>query len=233
MDNSSFHISQSEYETPRHAFELCSWINDKLLALENTSNFDKLYFERKGEGRCVKKLIEEAIPASRLALYLSVPFTDVFLTLHAGNQNYDATIERKGFTEDVFKLEITTASTKELHLRREALSRYGHVSLLGPIGRQKDGSIISEPVMVDVEQFEQKCISLMFKALLNKVESIGYPEDTAILVYLTEFHPVSIRNRAELAHKTQRYLQTKNSKRKVYYGYQVGQLVDSVSFYNI
>ena len=189
--------------------------------------------KRKGEGRCVKKLIEEAIPASRLALYLSVPFTDVFLTLHAGNQNYDATIERKGFTQDVFKLEITTASTKEAYLRREALARYGHVSLLGPINKHKDGSITSKPKMVNIRKFEQKCTDLMFTALLDKIKSGKYPEETAILVYLTEFLPISIRNRAELAHKTQLYLQGKNLKHKVYYGYQAGQLIDTVSFYGI
>lgn len=120
MNNTaSFLISTAEYEKRRHAFELCAWINSKLLELKTKENFDELYFERKGVAKKpIKKLLEEAIPASRLALYLSVPGSDVFVTLHEGNQNFDAMLEIEGFTPRTFKLEITMAETKEAPLRR-------------------------------------------------------------------------------------------------------------------
>lgn len=232
MDEATLHIPQSEYEARRHVFELCSWINGKLQQLEDTGNFDKLYFERKGEGRCVKKLIEEAIPASRLALYLSVPGNDVFVTLHGDNQNFDAVLEIEGFTQRTFKLEITVAETQEAPLRRQALSRYGHVTLSGAINKQKDGSITWEHEMVNIEDREQEYIELMFGRLLKKLEG-DYPEETAILVYLSEFLPLSIRNRAQLVRKTQRYLLEKNHKHKVYYGYAFGQFIDSVSSHDL
>ncbi len=233
MNDATFYIPKSEYETRRHTFELCSWINDKLRKLEATGNFDKLYFERKGEGRRVKKLLEEAIPASRLALYLSVPGSDVFVTLHEGNQNFDATLEIEGFTQRMFKLEITMAETKEAPLRRQALSKYGHVPLSGAIDKHKDGSISWEHEMVNVEDREQEYVELMFRQLLKKLEGDNYPTETAILVYLSEFLPLSIRNRTQLVQRTQWYLLEKNLKRKVYYGYAVGHFIDSVNSYDI
>jgi hypothetical protein len=47
------------YETKRHAFEFCQWINCKFREMRHLGDFDKLYFERKGKN--VKKLIEEAV----------------------------------------------------------------------------------------------------------------------------------------------------------------------------
>lgn len=237
MNNTtSFLISTAEYEKRRHAFELCAWINSKLLELEAKENFDELYFKRKGIAKKpVKKLLEEAIPASRLALHLSVPGSDVFVTLHEGNQNFDATLEIKGFAERTFKLEITTAETGEAHLRRQALSKYGHVTLSGAIKKRKDESITWENEMVDVEEREQQYMELMFGRLRKKLERKRnkYPEATALLVYLSEFLPLSIRNRAQLVRRTQRYLLEKNLKRKIYYGYAVGQFIDSVNLYDI
>lgn len=70
-------ITTAECEKRRHAFDLCTWINSKLLELEATGSIDGLYFERKGEARPIKKLLEEAVPASRLAFtypYLAAMF---------------------------------------------------------------------------------------------------------------------------------------------------------------
>jgi hypothetical protein len=226
-------ISTAEYETRRHAFDLYTWINSKLLELEATGNFDSLYFERKGEARPIKKFLEEAIPASRLALHLSVPGSDVFVTLHKGNQNFDATLELEGFTERTFRLEITVAETKGAHLQREALSERGYATLSGAIDKRRDGSITSKNEMVNVENREQQYMELMFGQLRRKLESSRYPETTVILVYLSEFLPLSIRNRAQLVRKTQRYLLEGNFKHKVYYGYAVGQMIDSVNSYDI
>lgn len=87
--------------------------------------------------------------------------------------------------------------------------------------------------MVNVEDREQEYVRLMFEGLRKKLESNKYPEETAILVYLSEFLPLSIRNCAQLVQETHRYLLEKNTKRKVYYGYAVGQFIDSVNFYDM
>jgi hypothetical protein len=219
-------IDQREYEKPREAFELCRWVNHKLAELQRSGCFDELYFERKG--RKIKKLIEEVIPVSRLALHLSTPGSEVFVTCYEGNQAYDATIEIEGFNCRAFKVEVTTTETDETNLRRQALSRQGRVAFNGPIERDKR-NIIWQGEMVEVEANEQRLTDLMFERLKAKVDSGRYGTDTAILVQLAEFVPVSMRNRAKLVHKTRLYLlENQQPVADVYYGYTAGYLVDMV-----
>lgn len=219
-------IAQSEYEKRRHAFELCQWINEKLNELKRSGRFDELYFERKG--RNVKKLIEEAIPVSRLALQLSTPGSEVYVTCYVGNQAYDATVEIEGFGPRVFKVEVTTTETDETTMRRQALSRQGCVASSGPIRRDKR-NIIWEGEMVEVDADEQRCTELMFEWLQEKVKSGSYGEDTAILVHLAEYRPISMRNRANLVHRTRRYIvEEQPSIGSVYYCYTAGYIIDAV-----
>lgn len=105
--------------------------------------------------------------------------------------------------------------------------------MLGAINKHRDGRIYWKNEMVNVENREQQYTELMFGQLRRKLESGKYPETTVILVYLSEFLPLSIRNRAQLVRKTQRYLLTRNLKHKVYYGYTVGQFIDSVNSYDM
>lgn len=222
-------IAHGEYEKRRHAFELCQWINEKLAELEHSGNFDLLYFERKGKN--VKKLIEEAIPVSRLALQLSTPGSEVYVTCHAGNQAYDATLEIAGFGRGVFKVEVTTTETDETVLRRQALSREGNVAFSGPIGRDNKDKrhIVWEGEMVDVDADERRCIELMFERLQTKIDSGSYGDDTVILVHLAEYRPISMRNRAKLVQRTSRYMvETQPRIGGVYYSYTGGYIVDAV-----
>jgi hypothetical protein len=189
-----FEIPDLEYEKKRHAFEFCQWINHKFREMRRAGDFDKLYFERRGKN--VKKLIEEAMPLSRLALHLSTPESEVYITLSSGNQNYDAVLNIEGFSKRTFKVEVTTTETEETTLRRQVLSRDGHVPLSGPIKRTKSG-IEYEYGFANVNTKETKMIDLMFERLMTKIKSGSYSKDTAILVYLSDFLPLSIRKRAE------------------------------------
>jgi hypothetical protein len=220
-------IPTAEYEERRHAFELCRWINSVLRSMENTENFDKLYFEQKGEN--VKKLIEEAVPVSRLALLLSTPANDVYVTCLTGNQPFDAEIEIEGFSPRAFRVEVTTTETDESVLRRQALSRYGYVGLTGPIVRKGEEIVWSEE-MTEVFAEEQRCTDIMFQRLRDKIDSGRYGKDTVVVVYLTEYRRVSMESRASLVHRTQLYLEERDlSVQGVYYCYLGGHIVDEVT----
>lgn len=89
-------IPTAEYTQRRHISDLCRWINEKFEVLEARGLFDEQYFERTGLN--VKRLIEEAVPLSRLGLFLWTPGCDVCITCYADNRNYDAEVEVKGGT---------------------------------------------------------------------------------------------------------------------------------------
>jgi hypothetical protein len=222
-------IPDLEYEKKRHAFEFCQWINHKFQEMRRLGNFDKLYFERKGKN--VKKLIEEAVPLSRLALHLSTPGSEVYVTLFSGNQNYDAVVDIEGFSKHTFKVEITTTETEETTLRRQVLSRDGYVPLAGPIERTRAG-IEYGYEFTDVDTNETKMIDLVFERLMTKIKSGSYDKDTAILVYLSNSLPLSIRKRAELVRRTRQYIEYEQPKvGEIYYAYSFGNIVDSAKFY--
>jgi len=66
----------------------------------------------------VKRLIEEAIPVSRLGLYLSTPESEVHVRCFADGRSYDAEIAITGFLARSFKLEVTTSETNESTIGR-------------------------------------------------------------------------------------------------------------------
>ena len=198
-----FGISDEEYEERRSAFALCTWINAKLQALRESGHFDAVYFER--TGRNVKRLIEEAIPLSRLALYLSCPEHEVAVQCFADNRNYDAEIEITGFSDQSFKVEVTTAESETSTLRRQALARAGFVHLTGSI-RRIGRRIVSEGEMVDVQEEEARTVALLLERLRDKVEKGRYDTGTAFLVYASEFRPLGMDARAELVRSTEQYL---------------------------
>lgn len=190
----SFSIPEAEYVRRRSSFELCKWINQKLAEMRGTGRFDELYFERSDSRTNIKKLIEEAIPLSRLGLYLSTPESEVYLTCFADNRGYDAVVEVTGFTHRTFKVEVTTTETETSNLRRQALARYGRVPLTGTISK-KDREITASGEMVRADEEDERCISLMFDRMQRKVESGRYDRETAILVLLNRLP----RNRSFVA----------------------------------
>lgn len=223
-----FLIETSEFAQRRSSFELCSWIDLKLAQMRMIGRFDELYFERRDPRSNIKKLVEEAIPLSRLGLYLTTPETEVHLTCFADNRNHDALVELSGFNQRSLKVEVTTTESDSSVLRRQALSRLGHVQLTGAITRI-GSEIVSDGEMVPAAEEDERCISLMFGRLRDKVETGKYDKDTAILVFLTEFRAVDAYYRAELLHRTKRYLlETGPNTKEVYYCYSADYSIDSV-----
>jgi hypothetical protein len=116
--------------------------------MEKQEDFDRIYFERRGDN--VKKFIEEAMPISRLGLALSKPWQNVQITCLTGNQHFDAVFEVSGLDSYEMKVEATTIENADAYLRRESLSRKGMVFFDGPISR--DGKDIkSTPELVDID----------------------------------------------------------------------------------
>jgi hypothetical protein len=216
-------ITTTEYQQRRHVFELCKWINEKLAEMEAYTDFETIYFERKGEN--VKKLIEEAIPLASLGLYFFKPADDVYLKCLTGNQSYDAELSVEGFHKFEIKVEVTTVETDESTMRRQALSRHGSVFMMGKI-RREGRNIISEAEMVDLDVENRKWIDLAFERLLKKIEH-GYDENTAILVSFSNFRHIPLRYRAQLVERTEKYLlREKPNIYGVYYSYGDDFVVD-------
>lgn len=222
-------IPRAEYEERRSAFELCRWVNSKLRELEDGGDFDRQYFERVGTN--VKRFVEEAIPLSRLGLYLSTPGSEVHITCFADNRAYDGLVEITGFGARSVRVEVTTTDTPPWStMRRQALSRDGHVVLTGPI-RREGRAILAEGAMVDVAEEEERCIEVALERLHEKAGSGKYGDDTAVLVYFTDCWLARLTDiRAELLRRTEEYLRREPpSVRAVYYVYSSNYCVDHVS----
>jgi hypothetical protein len=196
-------ITKIEYEQRRHVFDFCTWINEKMLELEDQPNFDEIYFERKDP--FVKKLVEEAVPISYFGLYLVKTRKDIFVTCKSDNQSYDGLIEIGGFHRaEEIKVEVCVTEDEESTMRRQALSRNGIVYFTGNMQRNKR-EIITEPEMVDIEDESKRIIDLAFARFESKVNR-GYDSQTAILVYITAYRPLGHRHRVKLLERAKQYL---------------------------
>ncbi len=197
-------IADDEYQQRRHARELATWINAKFRDLEAGGRLEEQFFERKG--RNVKRLIEEAVPLSRLGLSLWKPGDEPYVTLLPENVKYDGLLEVDGFSARSFKVEVTTIETDQSTLRRQMLSREGTVTLTGPIRRRPDGSIEDGMEGVDVSEQQEAIAALAFSRLTAKTDARSYDENTALLVYLNDFWPLPEEGRLSLHRRTEQYL---------------------------
>lgn len=226
-------IGKTEYEHRRDVFEFCAWIESQLLLFSRESNFEADYFERRGNN--IKKLIEEAIPISRLALHLHRAFTQIHVQCLSGNQPFDAYLYIRTPTKaECIKVEATTTENEDSTMRRQGLSRIGFVHLTGRISRQ-GRKITSEGEMVDVDKAALKAIQLGFERMKTKVERVDscgapyYDKDTAILVHVDFFGTFSIRHRAQLMEWTQQYMRSQQpSIYGIYYCYSANHGVDGL-----
>jgi hypothetical protein len=219
-------IQDFDYEQRRHASDLAAWVNAKFRDLEAGGRLEEQYFERLG--RNVKRLVEEAVPLSRLGLYLWTPGNEPYLSCLPLNQSVDAIVEVQGFAARLFKVEVTTLETNETTMRRQALAREGTVSLTGPV-RREGRSIIADPRMIDVAEQQEIVTDRAFARLLDKAESGRYDKETAILVYLSEFWPLPPEGRLGLLRRTRRYLEIESQViSNVYYCYWPDYSIDAV-----
>ncbi len=197
-------IADDDYEQRRHARELVTWINAKFRDLDAGGRLEEQFFERKG--RNVKRLIEEAVPLSRLGLSLWKPGDEAYVSLLPENVRYDGLMEVDGFSARSFNVEVTTIETEQSTLRRQMLSREGTVTLAGPIRRKRDGSIEDGMEGVEVSEQQEAIVTLALNRLKAKTDTKSYDENTAILVYLNDFWPLPAEGRLALHRLTEQYL---------------------------
>jgi hypothetical protein len=219
-------IPTAEYTQRRHAAELCRWINEKFEALKSGGRFDEQYFERLGLN--VKKLIEEAVPLSRLGLFLWSPGREVYVACLADNRNYDGQIEIEGYKPGSFKVEVTTTETDESAWRRQAFSREGFSTLAGPMRKEKR-TAIPEIEMIKESEESEKYAAQALDRLKKKIQSESYDGSTAILVYLSQVWPLPAEGRAQLIRETTWYLERERPQvPAVYYCYSGSYSIDCV-----
>lgn len=224
--NLHYNIPTLEYEERRHVFDMCGWINVKLKEMDETGNFDTIYFERKGEN--LKKLIEEAIPVAYLGLHYFRIADDVYIQCNSGNQPYDAILDVVGFRNRSIKIEVTTTENDDSTMRRQSLSRHGFTYSSNSIRREL-GNIVSEPEFVDTFEEQQRLVDLAFNRFFEKVKFGGYGEDTAILIRVDADKPLSLERRAALVNRTHRYLTEHHPKVfAVFYCYVRDFIIDEV-----
>jgi hypothetical protein len=217
-------IPTEEYEERRNVFDLCRWINQKLTEMEKETDFERIYFERKGTN--VKQLIEEAIPIACLGLHFYRPPDEVYLKCLAGNEPYDAELEVTGYRSIRIKVEATTIETEDSALRRQSLSRRGFAYSFGPI-RKEGESIVSRPEMVDLAIQYEQWADLAFQRYLVKAEN--YDKDTAILVHLDTSWRLPMEFRSSLLRKIRDHLSKERSNvYGVYYCYNYDYVVDGI-----
>jgi hypothetical protein len=221
-----YDIPTDEYQQERHVFQMCTWINDTLAKMEKTEGFDTIYFERKGTN--VKKFLEEAMPIACLGLHLFKPAHDVHIQCLAGNQPYDGTLKVTGFSQLSIKVEVTTTETEISNLRRQSMSRNGYSWAAGPI--EKEGrDIKSEPRMVNITKQEERWLDLAFERVLAKLKKNAYGSDTAILVNMDLWRPLSLESRAKLIRRTWLHLLEQEAEiYGVYYCYARKFIIDGV-----
>lgn len=199
--SASFDITTEDYERKRHVFEMFTWMNETLLRMEQTGDFDAIYFERKNKNKNVKNFIEELMPIVCLGLHTLSPRNDVFLQCLAGNQPFDGILQVRGFTNKEIRIEVTTIETEDSTLRRQSLSRLHFAWSTGPIKREGQ-EIKSEPEMVNVTKQEQNWVDLALERMIEKLRYNAYGANTAILVSLDLWGAMSLHSRADLVHKT-------------------------------
>jgi hypothetical protein len=204
-------IPTQEYQERRHIFDYCRWINQTLRTAEHDANFEELYFERTSANW--KKLLEEAIPVSRLGLYLCHEWNDVFVQCSTDNPSFDAIIEVINPSDTRFsglkiKVEVTTTENDQSVMKRQAISRNGFVVFTGN-SRREGRKIITEGEMVDVEDECEKTVQLAIQRFEAKIGN-KYDDSTAILVYVVSRWHLLNRHRYNLIEAIKRILCERN-----------------------
>jgi hypothetical protein len=121
--------------------------------------------------RETKRLFEELLPLSRLAVALKQPGLNVDVEAFEDNREADGLIIVKGFRESELYVQITCDFNYEETLRNELLHTQGHSPSTGPISRNNKTREI-EATLISINQNEHiervaKSVSSLF---LKKTE---------------------------------------------------------------
>jgi hypothetical protein len=147
-----------------------------------------------------KELIEEVLPLAAFLKHLEIPGRKIRCRYVGGTDNYDARIRitgvevERGFLAPSYFVEITGAAFPKDYLRREALTRNGHV-FGGPrirrVGSRARGTagVVSEAAAVDGEAAVREMVRWTESAIARKAEK-DYPEPTILLVDVLPDRPL-------------------------------------------
>ena len=140
-----------------------------------------------------KRLREELLPLSRLALFVKLPGLEVEVEAFEDSGRADGFIRIVGFKEREFEVQITFAGYEYADaLRAELLVIPGFAPGAGEIRRsKKDGSILATMGAVDQDEHIGRISAAVMKAL-NKKADKPYAENTVLLV---AFEELKIRGR--------------------------------------
>jgi len=177
-------LTPEEFQTPRLAQELLSWVEQELRAI---SAIEPKLDAANNNAHLFKRLREEAYP---LGIFASLHFSqtkDIYIQLKLQNQNYDAIIINQRNTPIPFKyIEVTQAHEGEdEYLREYVLQKEGHVNAFGPVikqGTKTTGLHVEvKDVAVQHETIQLKHLNLIDEAIKRKIGK-SYPQNTALLV---------------------------------------------------
>jgi hypothetical protein len=145
--------------------------------IESFSKTD--YLERKG--RC-KRLLEEILPISRLALSLKRPGCEVEVEAFEDSGPVDGRIRISGFLQEEFSVEVTYVYDYEDSLRGELLSLRGFTPGFGPIQRDKQSRhILAEGEATDTEETLQELAAGIFSRFQRKSARAVTPNTDLII----------------------------------------------------
>nr|WP_026736164.1 hypothetical protein [Fischerella sp. PCC 9605] len=177
-------VTEEELTVRRTPQELVEWFEHKFQEITQQEGGKEAI--RMREGLC-KEFIEEVCPLSIFASFRFGGRNNVTLQPVIGNQNYDVLITDCAFSPPhVCKLEITQAHEGENDfLRRLMLQKQGWTPISGPImktGTKNTGIELRANIVTrDVEDYQNKQINLIIKALKGKIRK-KYESDTSLLI---------------------------------------------------
>jgi hypothetical protein len=135
----------------------------------------------KRKGPC-KRLLEEILPISRLALSFKYPGCEVEVEAFEDSGPIDGRIRVTGFREEEFDIQATCVYSHEESLRDELLAQQGVVPGFGPIYREKRSKrIVAEGQCTDVEETLENLSSAIVVRFQKKVEK-GATHNTDLLI---------------------------------------------------
>jgi hypothetical protein len=141
------------------------------------------FFFRSGRG---KKLLEEILPISRLAVSMKLPGSEVEVEAFEGDGPTDGRISVSGFVEDIFNVQVTCVYSYEESLRDELLLKQGVSPAFGHIYRDnKSREIIAETEATDNEEFIMTLSRAVMERFRRKVEK-GATPNTDLLIAFNE-----------------------------------------------
>jgi hypothetical protein len=160
-----------------------------------------------------KELIEEIIPLAALLKHLEIPDRQVRCRGIGGDQDHDAQVRiagpevEHGLIEPRYFIEVTSAVSPDEHLKREALTRYGHVFGGGDIcrigsKRRGDDQIVSRAVAVDGQEAVENTIAWV-KTRLRAKAAKEYPSPCMLVVNVEPERCLSLNEWSVLATEVQ------------------------------